>query len=54
MFEDDRSYYQHRAEVEFERAQTATMPCVVQVHYRLAQAYLGKLASDKLFEVEAS
>lgn len=54
MFEDDRSYYQHRAEVEFQRAQTGTMPCVVQGHYRLAQAYLAKLASDKCLEVEAS
>jgi hypothetical protein len=47
MFEDDRSYYQHRAEVEVERAQAATLPAVVQVHYHLSEAYLAKLASDE-------
>jgi hypothetical protein len=54
MFEDDRSYYQHRAEVEIERAQLATVPSVVQAHYQLAEAYLGKLASDEFVKVEAS
>jgi hypothetical protein len=43
MFDDDRSYYQYRAEVETERAQAATLPKVVQAHYRLAQAYLSKV-----------
>jgi hypothetical protein len=54
MFEDDRSYYQHRAEVEIERAQLATVPSVVQAHYQLAEAYFGKLASDEPVKVEAS
>jgi hypothetical protein len=54
MFEDDRSYYQRRAEVEIERAQLATVPSVVQAHYKLAEAYFGKLASDEPVKVEAS
>jgi hypothetical protein len=54
MFEDDRSYYQHRAEVEVERAQAATLPAVVQVHYRLSEAYLAKLASDEPIQAEVS
>jgi hypothetical protein len=47
MFEADRSYYQHRAEVELERAQQATLPEVVHAHYRLAEAYLEKLAAEQ-------
>jgi hypothetical protein len=45
MFQDDRSYYQRRAEVETERAQQASLPCAVEAHYKLAEAYLDKLAS---------
>jgi hypothetical protein len=45
MLEDDRSYYQHRAEVETERAEQASLPCAVEAHYKLAEAYLDKLAS---------
>jgi hypothetical protein len=52
MFEDDRSYYQHRAEVEIERAQQATQPCAVKAHYQLAEAYLDKLASIEVPKVE--
>lgn len=47
MFADDMSYYQHRAEVELERAQTARVPEVAQVHRRFADAYLSKLASPR-------
>jgi hypothetical protein len=54
MFEDDRSYYQRRAEVEIERAQLATVPSVVQAHYKLAEAYFSKLASDEPVKVKAS
>jgi hypothetical protein len=54
VFKDDRSYYQHRAEVEIERAQSATEPSVVHAHYQLAEAYLDKLASEKPVKVEAS
>jgi len=50
MRADDRAYYQQRAEVEIERAQLATMPSVVHVHYRLAEAYLDKIAKDELVE----
>jgi hypothetical protein len=52
MFDDDRSYYQHRAEVEVERAQLATVPSVVRAHYLLAEAYLGKIAADETVKVE--
>ncbi|WP_425228870.1 hypothetical protein [Sphingomonas sp.] len=54
MFEDDRSYYQHRAEVEIERAQSATVPSVVQAHYQLAEAYLGKIAANEPVKVKSS
>ena len=50
MVEDDRSYYQHRAEIEVERAQRATVPSVVQAHYRLAEAYFDKLAAGEPVE----
>jgi hypothetical protein len=45
MIQDDRSYYQRRAEIETERAQQAVLPEVVQVHYALAEAYLEKVAA---------
>lgn len=45
MFEDDRSYYQQRAEVELECAQKATVPAVVRAHHQLAEAYLERLSS---------
>ena len=48
MFEDDKSYYQHRAEIEVERAQRAVVPEVVRVHYEMAEAYLNKVASTPL------
>lgn len=54
MLEDDRFYYQHRAEVEVERAQTATLPNVVQVHYQLAEAYLEKIASAATVKAEVA
>lgn len=54
MFEDDRFYYQYRAEVETERAQTATLPKVVQAHYLLAKAYLRKVAANALDTVDES
>lgn len=44
MFEDDISYYQHRAEVEIERAKEAAVPEAVAVHYQLAEAYRNKVA----------
>ena len=53
MFEDDQSYFQHRAEVETARAQEATKPEVVKAHYQLAEAYFGKLASAESSKAEA-
>jgi hypothetical protein len=54
MFEDDTSYYQHRAEVELECARKATTPEVVRAHHQLAEAYLEKLASSAPAQVKAS
>ena len=54
MFKDDRSYYQHRAEVELAIAQKATAPEVVRAHHLLAEAYLEKLASAAATQAEAS
>ena len=54
MFEDDRSYYQHRAEVETALAQQATLPSVVRAHYQLAEAYFDKLASAERVSAQAS
>lgn len=52
MLEDDRLYFQHRAEVEIERAQAATRADVVKAHYQLAEAYLDKIASFDLVDEE--
>ena len=54
MFDDDVSYYQHRAEIEVERAQQATSPEVVRVHHQLAEAYLDRLAAGRFVVAEAS
>ena len=54
MFKDDRSYFQHRAEVETERAQEATEPKVARAHYQLAEAYFSKLATTGPAATEAS
>jgi len=54
MFDDDRSYYQHRAEIELEIAQRATAPEVVRAHHLLAEAYLEKLASAEPARAQAS
>ena len=54
MFEDDKSYYQHRAEVELEIAQKATAPEAVKAHHLLAEAYLEKLASAAPTQADAS
>ena len=54
MFEDDRSYFQYRAEMEIEQAQKATLPKVVAAHYQLAEAYLGKIAATEPVMAEGS
>ncbi|WP_375427947.1 hypothetical protein [uncultured Sphingomonas sp.] len=41
---NDRTYFEHRAEIEAQRAREATEARVARVHDQLAQAYLGKLA----------
>ena len=46
MFEDDRAYFRHRADVEFERARSAKGPEAAVAHRRLAQAYLKKVAAS--------
>lgn len=48
MSEEDVTYYRQRADAELERAQQATKPKVVTVHYQLAQAYLERVdAGDR-------
>ena len=54
MSKDDRSYYQRRAAIEAERAQSATVASVVQAHHQLAEAYRVKLSSTGPVKVEAS
>jgi hypothetical protein len=43
MFEDENSYYQHRAEQELELAQAAEHPRAVLAHYQLASSYLERV-----------
>ncbi len=43
MNEDDVTYYRQRADAELQRAQQATKPKVVAVHYQLAQAYIERV-----------
>jgi hypothetical protein len=45
MFDDDRLYFQQRAEVEIERAQEATAREAMRAHRQLAEAYLDRLAT---------
>lgn len=45
MNEDDVTYYRQRADAELERAQQATKPEVVAVHYQLAEAYLERVGA---------
>lgn len=45
MSDDDQNYYRQRAETELELAQRAQRPETVSAHYRLAEAYLERVAS---------
>jgi hypothetical protein len=54
MYEDDRSYYQHRATIETELARSATVPSAAIAHHRLAEAYLGKVGDGEPVKVKAS
>lgn len=44
MIEDDSAYFAKRAEAELAQAKQAAVPEVAQVHQRLAEAYLERLA----------
>lgn len=48
MPDNEKSYFERRAEAELERAQSATAPEAVRVHYQLAEAYLEKIAAGGL------
>lgn len=50
MFEDDLSYYRHRAEVELEHARAATRPEVMAVHFQLADGYRQRIETASLVE----
>jgi hypothetical protein len=54
VFTDEKSYLQHRAETEVERAQQATQPNVVRAHCVLAEAYLDKLTSLDAIETKSA
>jgi hypothetical protein len=43
MSQDDREYFERRAEMEIELAAKATHGNVVRAHYELACAYLDKV-----------
>lgn len=47
MVEKDKCYYRQRAYTEMERAREATVPEAVDVHHRLARAYLDKLLQPR-------
>ena len=40
MSDEDRSYYETRAEAELEQAQQSSHPAAVKAHYLLAGLYL--------------
>lgn len=42
--DQDRTYWQQRAEQEIELAQRAANPAAVAAHYQLAELYLERLA----------
>lgn len=43
---NDKNYYYQRAEAELERAQRATSPEAVKIHYTLAGHYLDRVYGD--------
>lgn len=45
MTENDRSYFQRRAEVEARLARQATLPPVARIHQELADIYRRNVAS---------
>lgn len=52
MTEEDRAYFQRRAEAELELAQQALRPEAVSAHHRLAEAYLERITDDQPLATE--
>ena len=46
MSQEEREYYERRAEAELALAQAAASREVVQAHYELASAYLDRIHGD--------
>jgi hypothetical protein len=46
MSQEEREYYERRAEAEISLAQSAAHRRAVQAHYELAAAYLDRIHSD--------
>ena len=46
MSQEDREYYERRAEAELALAQAAANGEAVQAHYELASAYLDRIHGD--------
>lgn len=47
MFQEEREYYERRAEAEIELAKAAAHRRVVQAHYELAAAYLDRIHGEE-------
>ena len=47
MSQEEREYFERRAEAELELAQAAAHDRVVQAHYELASAYLDRVHGDE-------
>ena len=47
MSQDDRDYFERRAEAEIELAQRARHKAAVQAHYELASAYLDRIHGEE-------
>ena len=47
MSQEEREYYERRAEAELALAQAAAHRRVVQAHYELASAYLDRVHGDR-------
>jgi hypothetical protein len=47
MSDEERSYYERRAEAEIQMAQEARHQAVVRAHYELAAAYLDRIHGEE-------
>lgn len=45
MTDDDRVYFERRAEQEIERARESSDPRIVAVHYALSELYLERIGA---------